>query len=67
MDDSSSDYLHDLYINCVDLDDEGIDFNGNIPKEIYALIEREDKRHAQPLKEEVVSINLKDENDPRMV
>ncbi|KAI8542928.1 hypothetical protein RHMOL_Rhmol08G0177900 [Rhododendron molle] len=67
MNESSSDYFHDLYINCVDPDDEGIDFDGDIPKEIHALIEREDERHAQPLKEEVVSINLKDENDPRMV
>ncbi|KAI8559871.1 hypothetical protein RHMOL_Rhmol04G0209100 [Rhododendron molle] len=67
MNDSSSDYFNDLYINYVDPDIEGIDFDGDIPKEIRALIEREDERHAQPLKEEVVSINLKDENDPRMV
>ncbi|KAI8555050.1 hypothetical protein RHMOL_Rhmol05G0144200 [Rhododendron molle] len=67
MNESSSDYFNDLYINCVDLDDEGIDFDGDIPKEICALIEREDERHAQPLKEEVVSIHLKDENNPRMV
>ncbi|KAI8550532.1 hypothetical protein RHMOL_Rhmol06G0114400 [Rhododendron molle] len=64
MNDSSFDYLNDLSINCVDPDDEGIDFDGDIPKEIRALIEREDERHAQPLKEEVVSTNLKDENDP---
>ncbi|KAI8542639.1 hypothetical protein RHMOL_Rhmol08G0153400 [Rhododendron molle] len=53
MNDSSSDYLHDLYINSVDPDNEGIDFDGDIPKEICALIEREDERHAQPLKEEL--------------
>ncbi|KAI8530118.1 hypothetical protein RHMOL_Rhmol11G0030600 [Rhododendron molle] len=67
MNDSSSNYLNDLYINCVDPDDEGIDFDGDIPNEIHALIERENERHAKPLKEEVVSINWKDENDPRMV
>ncbi|KAI8568216.1 hypothetical protein RHMOL_Rhmol02G0180800 [Rhododendron molle] len=67
MNEASSDYLHDVYINCVDPDDEGIDFDGDIPKEICALIEWEDESHAQPLKEEVISLNFKDENDPSMV
>ncbi|KAI8549189.1 hypothetical protein RHMOL_Rhmol06G0007000 [Rhododendron molle] len=67
MHDPASDYFADFYINCVDPDDEGTDFDGNIPAELRSLIEREDERHAQPLKEEVISVNLKDDSDPRMM
>ncbi|KAG5524070.1 hypothetical protein RHGRI_030912 [Rhododendron griersonianum] len=59
-------YFPDFEINCVDPDDEEINFDGDIPKEILSLIEREDERHAQPVKEEVVSINLRNEGDPRI-
>lgn len=44
-------YLPHFEINCVEPDVEGIDFDGDIPKEIRSLIERENERHAQPLKE----------------
>ncbi|KAI8559189.1 hypothetical protein RHMOL_Rhmol04G0153600 [Rhododendron molle] len=46
----TSKYFVGFYINCVDLDDEGIDFNGNIPKEMCSLTKRKDDRHAQPIK-----------------
>ncbi|KAG5531685.1 hypothetical protein RHGRI_026341 [Rhododendron griersonianum] len=39
-------------INCVNPDDQEIDFDGDIPKEIRSLVKREDERHAQPIKEE---------------
>ncbi|KAH7838310.1 hypothetical protein Vadar_024854 [Vaccinium darrowii] len=60
-------YLAVSEINCIDPDDEGIEFEEEIPKELRSLIEREDERHAQPIKEEVISINLRDESNPRMV
>ena len=60
-------YLAVSEINCVDPDDEEIEFEEEIPKELRSLIERENERHAQPIKEEVISINLKDENNPHMV
>ncbi|KAI8559886.1 hypothetical protein RHMOL_Rhmol04G0210600 [Rhododendron molle] len=63
MHDPISDYFVDLYINCVDPDDEGTDFDRDIPAKLRSLIER----HAQPLKEEVISVNLKDEGDPCMI
>ena len=60
-------YFAGLNINCVASSDEGEDFEEEIPKEIRALVEREDERHAQPVKEEVISINLRNEENPRMV
>ncbi|KAG5528960.1 hypothetical protein RHGRI_029577 [Rhododendron griersonianum] len=66
INESDSAYFPDFEINCVDPEDEEIDFDGDIPKEIRSLIEREDERHAQPVKEEVVSINLRDEGNPQM-
>ncbi|KAG5564943.1 hypothetical protein RHGRI_000971 [Rhododendron griersonianum] len=67
INESDSAYSPVFEINCVDPNDEEIDFKGEIPEEIRSLIEREDERHAQPVKEEVVSINLRDEGNPRMV
>ncbi|KAI8555209.1 hypothetical protein RHMOL_Rhmol05G0157100 [Rhododendron molle] len=67
MHDPASEYFANFYINYVNPDDEGTNFDGNIPVELHSLIGREDERHAQPLKEEVISINLKDEDDPRMM
>ncbi|KAI8560171.1 hypothetical protein RHMOL_Rhmol04G0235300 [Rhododendron molle] len=46
MHDPTSDYFADFYINCVDPDDEGIDFEGIVPAELRSLIKREDERHA---------------------
>lgn len=66
MHDPASDYFANFYINCVNPDNEGIDFDGNIPAELRSLIEREDEWHAQPLKEEVIFVNLKDDDDPHM-
>lgn len=60
-------YLAVSKINCVDPDDERIEFEEEIPEELRSLIRREDKRHAQPIKEEIISINLKNESNPRMV
>ncbi|KAH7834736.1 hypothetical protein Vadar_019075 [Vaccinium darrowii] len=60
-------YLAVSEINCVDPNDEEIEFEEEIPKELRSLIERENERHAQPIKEEVISINLKNENNPHMV
>ena len=51
-------YFAGFYINCVDPDDEGIDFDGTILKEMCSLVEREDKRHAQPVIEIVFSNKL---------
>ena len=50
----ASKYFAGFYINCVDPDDEGVDFDGIIPKEMCSLAEREDERHAQPVIEIVV-------------
>ncbi|KAI8550362.1 hypothetical protein RHMOL_Rhmol06G0099900 [Rhododendron molle] len=66
MNEFDSAYFPDFEINCVDPDNEEIDFDGNIPKEIRSLIEREDERHAQPVKEEIVLINLRDEGYPQI-
>ena len=63
---SNSRILLYFYINCVDPDDEGTQFSDDFLKELCSLIEREDERHAQLLKEEVISINSKDQSDPRM-
>ena len=63
---SNSRILLYFYINCVDPDDEGNQFNVDFLNELCSLIEREDERHAQLLKEEVISINSKDQSDPRM-
>ncbi|KAH7836661.1 hypothetical protein Vadar_004049 [Vaccinium darrowii] len=60
-------YLAVSEINCVNPDDDGIEFEEEIPKELRSLIERENERHAQPIKEEVISINLRDESNPRIV
>ncbi|KAI8530381.1 hypothetical protein RHMOL_Rhmol11G0053800 [Rhododendron molle] len=46
INESGSAYFPDFEINCVDPDDEEIDFDEDIPKEIRSLIEREDERHA---------------------
>ncbi|KAI8543302.1 hypothetical protein RHMOL_Rhmol08G0206000 [Rhododendron molle] len=54
INESDSAYFPDFEINCVDPDDEEIDFDGDIPKEIRSLIEREDERHAQPDLEDLI-------------
>ena len=63
---SNSRILLYFYINCVDPDDKGTQFNVDFLNELCSLIERENERHAQLLKEEVISINSKDQSYPRM-
>lgn len=43
---TDSSYPFVFEINCVYPDDEGIELEGDIPKELRSLIEREDERHA---------------------
>ncbi|KAI8572311.1 hypothetical protein RHMOL_Rhmol01G0187800 [Rhododendron molle] len=64
---SASKYFAGFYINCVDLGNEGIDFDGIIPRKCVPSPKRKIKGMLSLLKEEIVSINLKDKDNIRMV
>ena len=65
MNASALSYFAGFVINYVASFDEGIDFK--IQNGIHALVERENKRHAQPLKEVVITLKLGDEGTPDML
>lgn len=52
-------------INCIDPNSEETENDEEIPKELQTLLQKENERYAQPVKE--VFINLKDETNPRMI
>ena len=59
-------YLVVPSINCVDPNNEN-DFEGEIPQELLDLIKEKNEKRPRPVFEETVSINLGNEEDPRMV